>query len=369
MELYVFDLAFNRLGIIDDFESIKIERFYTKMGQLTMTVEGSPGNIELLQKGRILAKTEDIQHGFIILTREFLDEQSSQLEIIAPSLNILLNRRLILGQQSFTGNIENVLKSFVAVNAVTPANPNRIIPGLTISTNRGININTTEADSNVPLDEFLYEVCNKHDISWDVLLDVYNKRFIFDVWQGADRSAEQMVNPHVIFSKDRENVLKQDYTESDSDFKNVAVVAGEGEGNERTYLTVNDSVSGFDRIEMFVDARDLQSTYRDDNEEEITISPSEYQELLSERGKSKLTEYPKLQTFESDIDLYSNEIYGVDYFMGDKVSVKNDDLGIILHTRITAAKESQSSAGTSLDIEFGSNIPTLIDKLKRSVKK
>ena len=148
MELYVFNLNFNRLGIVDDFERVKVERYYTKMGQLTITIDGSKDNIDLLQKGRILAKTDDLQHGYLILTREYLDEQSSQLEIIAPSLNILLRRRLIIGQQSFTCNIENVLKSFVAVNAVTPTNPNRVIPGLTISTNHGIDITATEADSN-----------------------------------------------------------------------------------------------------------------------------------------------------------------------------------------------------------------------------
>lgn len=368
MELYVFDLNFNRLGIIDDFESVKIERYYTKMGQLTMTIDGSKDNIDLLQKGRILAKTDDLQHGYLILTREYLDEQSSQLEIIAPSLNILLRRRLIIGQQSFTGTIENVLKSFVAVNAVTPANPNRIIPGLTISTNHGINITATEVDSNVLLDEFLYEVCNKHDLSWNVLLDVYNKRFIFDVWLGTDRSAEQQVNPHVIFSKDRENVLKQNYTESESDYKNVAIVAGEGEGTERTYVTINDNLTGFNRIELFVDARDLQSTYQGENDVEITLTPLEYKELLNERGKSKLTEYPKVVTFESDIDLYSNEVYGEDYFMGDKVSIKNDDLSLIMHTRIVSAVESTTQTGTSLQVDFGSNIPTLLDKLKRAVK-
>lgn len=367
MELYVFDMNLNRLGIIDDFVQVNIERNYTKMSQLSMVVDGDKEIIDLLKKGRIVAKVDDVQRGYLILTRQYIDERSSQLEVIAPSLNILLNRRLVLGQQSFRGAIEDVLKSFVAVNAVAPENPKRIIPNLQISTNRGIAGTAKESGSNDPLDEFLYSTCNKYNLSWDVLLDVHNKKFVFDVWKGVDRSVEQMANPHVIFSKDRENVLRQDYVESDSDYKNVAVVAGEGEGAARAVITVNDEISGLDRHEIFIDARDLQSTYQED-EEEITIPPAEYKEMLKERGKSKLVEYPKIVTLESEVDLFSNGEYGIDYNLGDIVSVKNDDLNLIMHTRIVSATETTTKAGESLKISFGSNIPTLLDKIQRTVK-
>ncbi|MDA6141617.1 hypothetical protein OSK03_28010, partial [Escherichia coli] len=66
---------------------------------------------------RIITKTTDISRGYIIKTYEYLDENSKELQIIAPSLNILLNDRLIIGQQEFTGTIENVMKSFVYANA------------------------------------------------------------------------------------------------------------------------------------------------------------------------------------------------------------------------------------------------------------
>ncbi|QOY37039.1 siphovirus ReqiPepy6 Gp37-like family protein [Anaerobacillus isosaccharinicus] len=368
MELYVFDRNLNRLGMIDDFIQLKVEPHYRKMGQLNMIVDGEKDNLDLLQKGRILAKADDLQHGYLILTRDYLDEKSSELVIIAPSINTLLSRRLLYGQQSFSGQIENVMKSFVLVNAVNPINPNRKIPNLFISNNTNISINTEEGGTGKQLDEFLYGVANKHDVSWSILMDVQNKRFIFDVWQGTDRSAEQSINPRVIFSKDRENVLRQNYIESDSDYKNVALVAGEGEGADRTYITVNDEVSGWDRVELFVDARDLQSTYRSEDGEEIAMPIGEYQELVKQRGKSKLAEHPRIVTFESDIDLYANGVYGQDYFLGDKVSVVNEDLGIIMHTRITSAIEITDRQGTSLQVGFGSNIPTLLDKLKRAVK-
>lgn len=368
MELFVFDMQLNRLGVIDDFTSLNIERHYKKMSRLTMIVEGSKENIDLLQKGRILIKSDDLQRGYLIQTREYLDDNTSQLEIIAPSVNVLLAQRIVLGQQQFAGNIETVIKSFVQTNAISPTDTKRVIPNLVVATNSGINITATEATSNKQLDEYLYTLTNKHDMSWDILINHTTKKFSFTTWQGVDRSTEQLVNPHVIFSKEFDNVLRQNYAESDSDYKTTAIVAGDGEGADRTYVTTNNNFSGLERYELFVDARDLQSTYMNQNNEEITLSPAEYQSMLSERGKDKIAEYTKIATFESEIDTYSQFEYGVDYDLGDKVSIVNDDLGIVMHTRVVSAVQSYKRQGESLDIAFGDNIPTLLDKLKRAVK-
>lgn len=368
MELYVFDINLNPIGIIDDLKECVIDINYDKMSQMKLKVDGSNNNINLLQQGRIVAKTDDLEHGYLILFREYVDEKSSELSITAPSINALLSRRIILGQQQYRGNIENVVKSFVTNNAISPKNINRIIPNLTLSENIGIDINTTAVNTGNQLDDYLYTLCNKHDISWDILLDVVNKKFVFTTWQGVDRSTEQSENPHVIFSKDRENILKQNYLESDLDYKSTVIVAGEGEGAERKIITVNDEYSGWDRFELFVDARDLQTTSTNETGEQVTITDEEYRILLQERGLEKLSEYQKIVTFESEVDLYSNYVYGQDYFVGDKVSVINDDLGIILHTRIISASETYTKEGISVAINFGSNIPNLVDKLKRAVK-
>ena len=57
-----------------------------------------------------------------------------------------------------------------------------------------------------------------------------------------------------------------------------------------------------------------------------------------------------------------------DYKLGDKVSVINKDLGLTMHTRIVSCIETYQRKGNSLQIDFGDNIPSFIDKVKRAVK-
>lgn len=368
MELLVFDLALNNVGLIDEFIECRIGINYDKHSELRLIVNASKENIELLQEDMIITKADNPERGYIIKHFGYLDDNSSRLLIEAPSVNKILFDRLIIGQQSNSGNIEDVMKAFVNANAVNPVNPNRVVPNLILAGNTGIDIEVTEATSDMPLDEYLYELANKYDMSWDILLDHENKKYVFTTWQGLDRSTEQSINNHVVFSKELDNIITQQYIKDDLNHKTTAIVVGEGEGTDKTRLTVNDELEGYERKEIFVDASDLQSEYKGENDNDVILTPAEYRELLVERGKNILTEYQQIRTFESEIDMYSQFVYGVDYFVGDRITIENEEVGIVMHTRIVSAVELYDKNSDDLKLDFGSSIPTLIDSIKRMVK-
>ena len=153
---------------------------------------------------------------------------------------------------------------------------------------------------------FLKEVCTAYGIGWDIYIE--NRKFVFDLYKGADRSYNQMENPYVIFSPEYDNLLESDYVYAKERYKNVALVAGEGEGSGRAKTAVGDA-SGLDRYEMFVDAfrkaetsppvacmstrsakpfalPSVKSAIRLSDGE---IAPEQYALLLSERGQEKLS--------------------------------------------------------------------------------
>lgn len=369
MELYVFDINFNRLGVIDNYEEVEIERKYYKHSTLSLTVKANEENIKLLLADdyRILVKSTDLSRGYIVEIPQFEDGKSSFIEIKAYSLSIMTNWRIIQGQQRFKGNLESVIKGFVNANCINPSDLKRKIPNLVLGANTGINIITDEMYNNKPLDESLWEICEKFEVSYEILMNHDKKQFEFIVYQGADRSAEQSDNPQIIFAKAFDNVLKQSFVDDKSNYRSTAYVAGEGEGPERTVLKVNDNYSGLDRRELFIDARDLQSNFKDENGNEVSIPEAEYLAILQERGLNKLSEYQRIRTFESDID-NSQFKFGEDYYLGDKVTTRNDELGIITHARVVVAREKYNRKGYELKIEFGASIPTFVEKVKREIK-
>ena len=180
----------------------------------------------------------------------------------------------------------------------------------------------------------------------------------FDVYKGLDRTAGQSVNPPAIFSREFENILEQEYTDSLHNYRNIALVAGEGEGTERELTSIGQGV-GLDRYELFVDARDLQKEDR---------AIEEYIGLLEDRGNTKLAEYKEIKTFDSKINLRSNLIYKEDFDLGDIVTCTSKKWGVTIDTRITEIEEVYEEDGFNVNVTFGNEIPTLIDVIKREVR-
>jgi len=375
IELYIYDINFNRLAIIDVYEEVEFQSKYYGHSTCFLTVEGNKRNAELLlvnedelkNELRILVRSDDPNRGYIIETAQFEDTEKTVIEVIGYSLSIMTSWRWIVGQQRFNGKIEDVLKGFVKNNCINPNSPSRIIPNLVLGVNDGINILADESYTHKELDIALWEMCEKNGVSFEVLMNNEAKKYVYSTYKGVDRSSEQQANPHVIFAKEFENVISQSYTDDKSNYKSTAFVAGEGEDIDRTIIEVGETFSGFNRREVFFDARDLQSEYKE-GDTTVTIPQSEYIDLLKERGNNRKQDYQRIRTFESEANLYSQFKLNVDYFLGDIVTNRNDELGIVMHQRIVGVKEVFNREGYTLNLEYGTAIPTLLDKIKREVK-
>lgn len=366
IELWVFDMAFNRLAIIDEYEEVELDTYYQNHSGLTIRLEGKKEYANLFLQGhdRIIVKSNDRYRGYYVETPQYTDETSIEIELLCRSLSVMTAWRQIIGQQRFVGSIEDAIKHFINLNAIQPANQNRIIPNMVLGINEGIDIQVDETYTNTQLDIAIWEMCKKYDIGFEILMNHEARKYVASTYQGIDRSAEQTINPHVIFAKAFDNVNRQSYVDDKADYKSTAYV----EAEDRTIL-VNDSVSGFARRELFVDAKNISKTYRNENGSEIILSDAEFIATLNETGQSELADYPRIQTFESEVDTDAQHIYGIDYFIGDKVTNRNDELGIATHSRVVTARERWNRSGYGLSLEFGTSIPKLLDKIKREVKK
>ncbi|UII56717.1 siphovirus ReqiPepy6 Gp37-like family protein [Cytobacillus spongiae] len=378
MNIFVFNTNFEMLGIIDTFISLIWRREFYKTGTFEFHLnlpEGVENDdettfqlIQLLQKGHILVK-EDSPEEAAYIENLILDEQENEiLTVSGYFVDNIISIRTVLGDMNKSGSVEEVIKYFIDKNAVTPSDPNRVIPGLVLSPNIGISKLANEVNSYGNLAQLTEELALKYDTGWRVLFDLANKNYIFDVYEGRDLSVGQSENPRAIFSLEFENVHQQKFTDSDSGFRNVAIVAGQGEGADRKLVFINNNFGGFERKELFVDARDLSSSIQSEDGTQIILNDEEYEALLEERGKLKLAETQPIQTFDSGISVTSNLIYKQDFDLGDIVTVKNDRWGVLLNTRITTVEEVYENDTVDIRVNFGSNIPTLIDRIQQRMR-
>lgn len=189
--------------------------------------------------------------------------------------------------------------------------------------------------------EAICDLCASKDIGFKITLTDDGK-FAFQLYAGADRTYDQLVNPHVVFSPSFENIINSNYLESKKSLKTVTLVAGEGEGSDRKTKEVAISSgggSGLGRRELYTDARDISSTT--DNG---TLTEAEYNSQLEQRGKEKLADNTVTKTFEGEMETSKMFVYGEDFFMGDMVQIVNE-FGIEAKARVVEMIHSQDENG------------------------
>ena len=122
----------------------------------------------------------------------------------------------------------------------------------------------------------------------------------------------------------------------------VCLFISDSAGDRRRYVV--GTASGLGRRELYVDARDIQSEYYDDNGEQQTVPDDEYNEQLKERGTEKLLDYKFDRQFEAELESVQSFIYGQDFFMGDIVQVETE-YGIASRMRIVELVRSMDLNG------------------------
>ena len=172
---------------------------------------------------------------------------------------------------------------------------------------------------------------------------------------GVDRS-EGTATP-IFFDLELETILEQGWVSSERDLKTFAYIGGQGEGEVREivtrYLGATEP-TGFDRREMFVDARDLPDT-----------------ESLESRGDAKLQETKTDDSVSVTLNLKGAFQYRTDWDVGDIITVRNQDWGFRKNMRVVGVKLSEKgdSGLTSLEVELDKHIPTLKSRVRQEIER
>jgi len=357
MNVYVLDREFNKVDIVDDYTSLIWRPAYYGVGDFELYLRASSKAVALLQRNYYLVREKDMAvdesgnttyKNVMIIKNVRLStdaEAGDFLTYTGRELKFILHQRIIWKQTNLNSKVEYALRRLVTENAIAPTDSKRIIPALTLGEEAGLAASIRKQVTGAHLDECIEEICTTYGYGWTV--DVYNGSMVFRVYQGANRSYNQNSIPYVIFSDSFDNILNSEYELNSEEYANTALIGGEGEGTARIYTTIGAENEGLDRYESFTDAKDISQNK--DTEDEITLE--EYLELLQERGIESLAERVITEGFSGEVISDLTFKYGVDFFLGDTVTVMNS-YGISKNVMVLSAIESVDENGTKLIPQF-----------------
>lgn len=240
---------------------------------------------------------------------------------------------------------EDIMYELVDGQVIHPLDTKRVIPHFEAAANQHRGKKMTFRSRLKYLPDELYELSIESGLGVAVRFDPVGKRFIFEVLEGVDRRRTGLgteINPNsYIFSRRNRKVKKHTYTHDTSSFKNMAYIGGQGDGDDRTIVTIYDDLSGLSRREAFIDARDIA----DEEENENTNT------ALVDRGKTKLTtDFREVINYEYEAE---TEDYMVLWDLGDTCTYIDDKKQITLHQQVTEVQETHEDGQLKIDPTFG----------------
>ncbi|MFI3173973.1 MAG: siphovirus ReqiPepy6 Gp37-like family protein [Bacillota bacterium] len=345
MDIIVLDEDREEIEIIDTYKSFIWTDRYNGYGDFELYTAMTDTILDTIRLNRYLTIRQS-EHVMIIETINIQSdaEDGNHITVTGRSLESILDRRIVWGTQTVNGSLQNGVESLFNNSFIKPTDSSRKIDDFVFVHSDNADINALELEvqyTGTNLYSIVTKLCEEHGIGFQVTL-TDTKGFAFQFYKGVDRSYEQDELPYVVFSPNFENIINSKYIESNSAFKNITLVGGEGEGSDRTYATVG-AGTGLLRRELFTDARDLSSDLGDGQ----SLTESAYTQLLQQRGKEKLTEKIEVIAFEGQVETGQLFQYGVDFFDGDIVQIA-DAYGHETKSRIIELVLSFNETGTSI---------------------
>ena len=317
--------------MIDSFTSLLWTRRYNLCGEFELHCDLTKDNLALLKEENIIYKKDSTECGVISYIDYKLDIEVKEVIVCRGKFaTTYLSRRIALGIEVITDTSENAIRGLVTDNIISPTNTDRVKPNLLLGADNGYTDAITYTLDNEELLEDIINLATLGELGFRTDFSPVNKTLTFNIYKGLDRSINQSVNNRAIFSKEFENILEQEYTDSLDNYRNVAYGPSTSIGD----------IAGTERYEVYVD-KDLEV---------------------------ELSKRLKVTTFTSKINLKSNVKYKTDFNLGDIVTCVSKKWGITINPQITDITEIYEQDGFSINATFGNAIPTLITKIKQLIK-
>lgn len=355
LELTVLNPDFTKAGVVDGYVSLMWARRYYDIGAFDMKIEATTENINLLKRGNYLTRPDN----YSIMRIEALEidtasEDGNFLIVGGFDCQKILSQRIIWTLNTFlTGTAEEHIRALVTDSIINPSSSpdpsaylpaNRRIDNFQLKPFRDLTQDSViEQTTYNNLAQFISDTCKIYGWGWKVTYE--NGIFYLDLYKGTDRSEGSGVSKPVIFSPQFETLSNSKYTLDAGNYKNTILIGGEGDGASRKFRMIGELAKGLDRFEDFVDAKSISS-----DSEEGQMSQLNYYEALLAKGRESLAQSEITTSFEGDVDI-SFYKYGVDYALGDIVTIKNE-YGIGSNARIVEVVETWDNEGYSITPAF-----------------
>lgn len=245
LKMEIYDSSYVLLGVLEEFNSLLWEDFSRKAGTFSVEAPLTPTTRAWLRPDHLLWIEGDTA-GFIESIGEVVGDSGMSITAKGHLLTGILDRRILWGTYNLSGDTITLMRQLVTDCAISPTQGDdlnaRKIPELVLDpsvVSGGLTLRKQKTGGS--LLETLEELAEAGQVSFGVRFDPANLKLVFWARPNVNRTVNQTLKEPVLYSTELDDVLAAEYNYDSSEQKNVTLVAGSGQGEERIFVTVEGS--------------------------------------------------------------------------------------------------------------------------------
>lgn len=324
----IYDQSLEKIATLTEFESLVWEEGYISAGSFQVVARKSDVTVFAFNTGNFVGVP---QLSSTLMVIRSVEDKNGQIWAIGAESKIILCNRVYEGT-AVCDVVEESLKNIISSQ--------RPFPIVSVEPIKGLPEKRRMQSTYGDLFTISQNWCDAVGYGFRMVYDRANKKLVYSVYNGGSTGYKA--------SENIGNIANIYRAESENGWKNVAYVAGAGEGSDRIVVICGDINSeGLSRRELYVDARDIQPE---------GMTDSEYREALTDRGLEKLAESARVE--ELDFEILGND-YGRLFSLGDKITCVLRGIGIKLEVKVMTAKTVVEGNQITTTIKVGNPVRRL----------
>lgn len=359
MEVYLLDSDYNAIAVIDNYKSLIWSSKYNSPGDFELYIPANRDILQELEKASYIQR-DDIPEDLMLIEKiQITKDKENGTYIIASGRNLLsyLSRRIVTEYAEFTNEkASDVIVGIIKDNFLPVANVEdgviyqspRYCKGFDIDkrlSNTGETMTAQYKGENV-LDKIM-EICQANKFGMKIRFDreAYENNRSYILFELYKREKVDYT-----FSEENENIQNITCTTDYTNWKNCAIVFGEGEGRTQwvreafRFQKLEPLYTGLFRREIYVDASNTSAP-------NVTNGHDIYEQCLINRGSEELhkAEIMNIKTFQGTV-IAKKEDFRNEYDVGNIVEVEDIDSGLWGEVTITEATECWDDSGYTITL-------------------
>lgn len=361
MKLFLLNEKLERIKPISVYESLTWNTFYKEEGNFTLIVPISLFPYLLPEENRdiFLENTADANIGIVESVEKTTNENNQKALTVKGRLAVgLLDRRVsVEGKNYENKSPTEVTKDFLETNFTAPSDTLRKISLIEYTFENQPTLPNVDYELERGTDglELLKSLAKISDFGFYMGLNPNGTKLSLNIYTGTDRSLSQnTVKPFVIQQR-RNTVAQIDYFRNIEPHKTWAEVDKEND-KRTTYSNPSDStLSGLRRKEVYLDLSSISQTITKADGTQVVIQDKYYENMIKNEAKSKMETLITTEYLDSELNEQTSKKFKKEVYLGDRITIKDDESGFDQDTYITGATEVWSNKGYEVSLQIGQN--------------